>query len=193
MIREDNVREIIEENQNLQIHSPTSRFTDSVASDTFKDLIKHHEFFRNILSKYVLYDIGSPYPKIPADFVRAFNIPVFFMVDPFMNVSVVEKIINSNILIKDEFSRIAIKKQDGLSFLVDQEDNSGNVMTNAIDYKIISNDKYLYNLAQHIYRVVPDDGIYISRFSYELELYARDIFSFTNKYGFTKIFSKCKL
>ena len=69
---------------------------------------------------------------------------------------------------------------DGLSFLLNQEDQSGNVLTAGLDYSILGDNEisneYCRRLVQEAYRVAPKNGIWISYKSEPLEVYAREIF-----------------
>jgi len=69
---------------------------------------------------------------------------------------------------------------DGLSFLLNQEDQSGNVLTAGLDYSILGDneisEEYCRRLAEEAYRVIPKNGIWISYKSEPLESHARDIF-----------------
>ncbi|MFC1749386.1 hypothetical protein ACFL2V_11335 [Pseudomonadota bacterium] len=84
-------------------------------------------------------------------------------------------------------------QNDGLSFLLKQASGSGNVMTASIDGQLISSGEYLQRMAQEIYRVVPENGYYISLLSPQLEEEARELFPEMKKIGLAvKIFYKKK-
>jgi len=76
------------------------------------------------------------------------------------------------------------QKTDGLSFLNEQEDESGNNLTANIDYLLIPHDNYLKRIAQEIFRVTPENGIFMSMNSPEIENEARKLFPIHKEIGY---------
>ncbi|MFZ5954898.1 MAG: hypothetical protein ACOYT4_00575 [Nanoarchaeota archaeon] len=76
------------------------------------------------------------------------------------------------------------EKIDGLGYLVKQSDNSANIITFGLDTFIIQNKSYAEKLVGEIFRVVPEDGIYLSSGSTFLEIYADKLFPIKNELGY---------
>lgn len=79
--------------------------------------------------------------------------------------------------------KIKFFREDGLSFLLSQPDESGNVMTGSINSILIKENDYLKRLGQEIFRVVPRDGVYLSVDSDTVEEEAGEMFSQTDTEG----------
>lgn len=82
-------------------------------------------------------------------------------------------------------------QDDGLSYLKSKEDNSANALTSSIDNHLIRDDNYLKRLAQEIFRTVPEDGVFVSLNSFEIEQEAGKLFPYIKHFlGDTTFFSK---
>jgi len=84
--------------------------------------------------------------------------------------------------------RIRVVKQDALSYLLSQNANSSNIMTNGIDDSILPYGdpviaKYVKEVANEIYRVVPEGGIYVSNNSGPIEREVSKLFKKISEFG----------
>ena len=154
-----------------------------------------------MLGEYAWKDIlgllGIPIEKWPKDYESqiqqiiskglGLGISKFVMVDPFHRDKEYETLRKEK-----EFNpdlKLELSSLDGLTFLNNQDDGSGNMMTNNMDYTIISSEKYLKRLAEEAFRVVPEEGIYISCNS-DTEDYASRLFPQVKEFGIVKVFEK---
>ena len=119
---------------------------------------------------------------------EGFNIKRIVLVDPFISEGLMYPV---NPILKKtaQYKKIEFSNLDALSFLLKQQDNSGNVITVAIDRIIIPNDEYLKRMTEEIVRVIPPDGAYISCGS-DTEDFAKRLFAKYDEYGGIFIFKK---
>lgn len=148
-------------------------FTNSLVHITLVYMMlrdKQDNYFKKKLCGQKLIDLGSGSElEVPAHIVGLYQIKTYSMVDLFLHVKSLD--------LSDEFEQdFEFVREDALSHMLRQPDNSGNVMTNAIDYALIRSDEYLKCLAHEIYRVVPSGGIYIVHDCPTLSEVARTLF-----------------
>lgn len=86
--------------------------------------------------------------------------------------------------------KIHFVKNDGLSFLLDQTDESGNVITSSIDHFLIRYEPYLRRMAQEICRVTPTDGVFICVNSPDIEAESKKLFPYWVRTDVATLFSK---
>jgi len=154
----------------------------------FEEMLAHPAFTEKINSSDVVVDIGNGGNlalRIDADFLKrnGFKGKVIG-VDPFQN----EDEINTSLGVHTE----AIKK-DGLSYLLEQADKSQNVLCSNLEYEIIDNKQYAKALVEEIFRVLPDDGVFICIHSNALDGIASKLFPyeyFINDDASTYLFTK---
>lgn len=89
--------------------------------------------------------------------------------------------------------RIIFEKIDALSFLLRTPNASVNIFMCNIDRTLISTGGLLERIAQEIFRVVPDDGIFISVNCSEIEKECESLFPYAKKFGMGVVFSKKEL
>lgn len=82
------------------------------------------------------------------------------------------------------------RQVDGLGFLLDQADGTLNSLTASINSSLIPSDDYLKRLAQEIFRVTPENGVYVSLDSLDLEKEAEQLFPYKKEDANILYFSK---
>lgn len=157
-------------------------------------------YFKKVLHNKVLLDIGcgeggafnalrlKGYYRGYEDSDTDLGITDIVLLDPYITEEYLTEKLDDcmcNICeISKEDERIKIRKQikfaqeDGLSFLLKQEPGSANVITSHLQYVVIPNEEYLRRMAQEIFRVVPEDGVFISANSDEIEEEAKELFTY---------------
>lgn len=93
----------------------------------------------------------------------------------------------------DVKNRIEFKRQGGESYLLEQPAGSTNIMCGSLDESIIPIQD-AQRIAQEIFRVVPEDGFFISVLSEDIEAEARKLFPYSLETTYhTYLFSKSPL
>ncbi len=154
----------------------------------YKKLLEHPAFKEKINGSDVVVDVGNGGNmalRVDAAFLKRNG----FMgkvigVDPFRN----ENEINT----ENDLHTEAVK-QDGLSYLLEQADGSGNILCSNLEREIISNREYAEALVKEIFRTIPEAGLFICIHSDALHDIAKSIFPYVyeikdNAYSY--IFSK---
>lgn len=142
----------------------------------YMDLVNHPTFKQKINSADSLIDIGNGGNlalRVDAAFFRrnGFNGKVIG-VDPFRNIN--EK--NSENGLETE-----AVNDDGLTYLSNLLEINSNIFCSNIEHEIIKNTQYAESLVKQIFRIVPNEGIFICLQSNALEGFAKRIFPFSYK------------
>ncbi len=183
-------------------------YQDSGMKWMWRNLIENEDSLRNYLKNKTLFDVGcgkvgnrtAAYLTGKKRFwdpnLREFKdghqfdlkIKNIISVDPFVDLNAKTKSEIDKGRIKEKASQFI--KNDGLSFLISQEAGSGNNLTININYALIPDEEYLKRLAQEIFRVTPNDGIFISGGSDLIEREAKTLFPFYRSLGTLVVFAK---
>ena len=149
----------------------------------------HSDFMKEHFQMNVIYDIGCGNDG----YYNAMNllsvnpdIDKIILVEPFPDEFMESRFYNYGKKFKEDTSmdelkkKITLVKKDGLSFLLEQEVASGNVIMSGVDNTIIENSQYASRLMQEIFRVVPEDGFFVSNSNTGTDYVADDLFNFKN-------------
>lgn len=167
-------------------------FQDSVVGQAQLVIEKKKDFLRARIGNPNLYDIGGGKGglSVALGIIGSdAGINHVTLVDPYAKEGDVFRSGNKE-KYKDQFKLVS---QDGLSFLLDQNTSPANVMTCSVDADVIGNYEYIERLAQEIYRIVPENGVFISLNSKEIEDEATRLFPFVQEFSGVRVFSKREL
>lgn len=119
-------------------------------------------------------------------FAHDFGISEFVAVDLFVDPNEVWKEAQDSLRFyaPDEERRESIRKKltfeqrDMFGYLLEQPDNSANVMMSSVDYALIPSREYHQRVAQEIFRVVPEDGVFVMNNCPDIEDEMKKLFPF---------------
>lgn len=105
------------------------------------------------------------------------------LVDPFVDIEALkQKHLHDASISKDKKDemnkRIQPIRSDALQFLSAAQTESQNITISSLDRLVIPNLAYHARVAQEVFRVVPEDGIFICTLSDEIEAEARKLFPY---------------
>lgn len=160
-------------------------FSDSSVTYLTNCIEENKLFFSEFVGCNKMTDIGCSNIGVPVavnirNSIKSIN--SFDLVDPFED--------EASVLGEKKNELFKFFKTDGLSFLIEQESSSTNMMTASIDIALIPSGDYLRRLAQEIYRVTSEEGFYVSANSEELEEEAVKLFPYMKEFGLIKVFYK---
>lgn len=103
------------------------------------------------------------------------------LVDPFVDIEALkQQYLHDDSFPEDEQKdieeRIEPVRSDALQFLSTAQTESQNITISSLDRHVIPNLAYHARIAQEVFRVVPEDGIFICTLSEEIEAEARKLF-----------------
>lgn len=168
----------------------SNAFPDATAPITWGNIRTLSLALGDRLEKYPLVDIGggeygfSYVVDVQEESDGDFRVHEYIDVEPFSKCK-------SKTLPEDIDTKLQQDKRDGLSYLLAQAEEFGNVICSSINYSLIPNDDYLKRVAQEVYRVVPEDGLFITTDSDEIREEAERLFPYSILINYqTAIFSK---
>jgi hypothetical protein len=115
------------------------------------------------------------------------NVNRCVLVDPFAFEDM--KLCKDSLRLEQKEDRLILVKNDGLSYLLQSPSGSANVLMVNVDYALINNPEYHQRLAQEIFRVVPDNGLFLTYNTSATEE-AKKLFPYYLVFGAGTIFSK---
>lgn len=161
------------------------RYSDD---EYFEELLNHPAFKEKINESDVFIDIGNGGNfalRVDADFLQRNGFKGKVLgIDPFRNTNEVN--------VSNGLHTEAIQ-QDGLSYMLGRPSGSGNVLCSNMEREIINNPKYAKALVEEIFRVIPENGLFICIHSDALYPIAKEIFPYSyevNDNAYTHIFCK---
>lgn len=129
-------------------------------------------------------DIGTKQINLVDAFVRVEDLKRKYLTDP--SFSLEEK--------QDIEKRIQSIQRDALEYLIDAPTESQNIFISSVDKYVIKNDAYHKRVAQEVFRVVPENGIFFCTISDEIEREAKQLFPYSLELPMNMfIFSKSPL
>jgi len=161
------------------------RYSDD---EYFEKLLNHPAFKEKINKSDVFIDIGNGGNlelRVDAAFLQRNGFKGKVLgIDPFRNTNEVN--------VNNGLHTEAIQ-QDGLSYMLERPSESGNVLCSNMEREIINNPKYAQALVEEIFRVIPEDGLFVCIHSDALYPIAQKIFPHSykiNDNAYTYIFCK---
>ena len=118
------------------------------------------------------------------------NVGRVTLVDPYYGERAMDREEKEQLTQEGLQGRVDFSKTDGLSFLIAQRPDSGNVVASAINVTLINDREYLKRMAQEIFRVVPRDGIFITFTSNHIEDEANELFPYKKLFSGMSVFAK---
>lgn len=177
-------------------------------------IVENPEYFSDKLGERPLFNLGSDQIYIAEVYTGALEYegisgkqcsPIpngaskVVLVDPFPKRSIFGRKIEENEEIRleeenmcpmYESKNIFFKNTDALSFLNQQEDNSGNVLTSNLDWCVLPSESYVQRVAEEVYRVVPKGGILIASYSPGIEEFAEGLFPRVRRFHGIGVYEK---